>query len=868
MSKRAFLVLVSVVIFVVFPRGNSAWATSIHGDPPPPSAWQFEVGQFDASNTYQNTAYDTISFQQSFANSPVVFPLITNWGENPAALRIRNVTTSGFEAAVVEPPREDGPHYGLNVHYIAAEPGTHIFPDGTPVLVGTVETSATQCKTSITGCSASWEHVTLPAGLFQDPPVILVAIQTQNNEPQWPDPYVGGSLCQNAADKEPPACSSAPWLTAVAANITATGFDVALERSESLAGEVNDPEVIAYLAIPDGALSAFYADTDADGVPDDQVLYEAQQQGGIAGWSNGGGTVNFLRTYAAPPLAVASKNSRDGGDGGWLRRRRGTPTTDRLVLYVDEDRDNDSERSHMVETVGVAVFSHAFHANFQVVQGHVYEDPAGDANTAAFVPRADVPVSIYLDDGDGAPSAGDLLIASATTDANGAYAFLVTSGGTYWVAVDSKGVTPAAGYNAGFDQNDVWAEQTYGPAGAWCANPDGLLGGGVPYERTSSGVCYGGKDGAASDDASALATAEHIARIAVNNADVNAVDFAFSFNVVTNTNDQDDDASANRTAQGSLRQFVQNANAVAGANAMRFVPAVSANANNGSNAWWQVYVQNLDSAVDDELTITDAQTTVDGTAYSYADGMSVRDTNTAEVTASETAGVSQNPLPTFYGPELEMANANVSSTGFTVDADDVTIRRMAIYHMRNDAAVLVKPNRQNVLIEENFLSARADGSDPGWFNAALYGISTDAAGGMEIDALHNYVAYTDRSGFNYYAAGEVYQNLIEHVGSNDPCSDGISIHRGTTPHIHQNVIQDTAAYAIDGVDAWGNYTIEENTMTLTGQGDRTGAFCQHNGNLNEDELGGVRVGGSDVWSRMSFTTPLATARWFLVSGLP
>ncbi|NPA91638.1 MAG: hypothetical protein GXO55_09360, partial [Chloroflexi bacterium] len=483
-------------------------------------------------------------------------------------------------------------------------------------------------------------------------------------------------------------------------------------------------------------------------------------------------------------------------------------------------------------------------------------DASGDQ-----VARGGVTVYLYDDDGN--------LVDTTTTQSDGSYQFVV-SPGTYWLTIDSKTLTPSHPYNTGFDQGDVWAEQTYGPAGALCADPDDAYGSTSdagttyddPYLRTEPGPCYGGKDGATSDDASSLSTAEHVAKVTVTDQDVTGLDFGFSFNVVTNTNDQDDDPNNDRTAQGSLRQFVQNANAIQtqgadvttqGANYMRFVPAVSTNASNAGNEWWSVYVQNLDSAVDDELTITDPYTTIDGTAYSYADGTTVRDTNTAEISAPAPVGVSQTTLSPYHGPELEIANANVSSSGFTVDADNVTVRRMAIYHMRNDAAVFVKINRQNVLVEENFLSSRADGSDPGWFNSAKYGIGTestqDAGAVMDIDAIHNYVAYSSNSGIVYFGAGEIYHNLIAHIGSNEACSDGITIHNATTANIRQNYIYDIAAYAIDGVDAWGSYLIEENTLTLTGQGDRNDTYCpsrDDSPDLNEDELGGVRAGGSDI----------------------
>ena len=62
-------------------------------------------------------------------------------------------------------------------------------------------------------------------------------------------------------------------------------------------------------------------------------------------------------------------------------------------------------------------------------------------------------------------------------------------------------------------------------------------------------------------------------------ADVN---FGFSYNLVVNVND---------SGQGSLRRFIENANEIAGANAMRFVPGVATNASGGGGSWWQVNSQ-------------------------------------------------------------------------------------------------------------------------------------------------------------------------------------------------------------------------------------------------------------------------------------
>jgi len=198
-------------------------------------AWEIEVGKFDTESTYNTANFTFVNYQSEFNSVPFVFLLATNRGSNPAVTRISSVNKSGFNVAMVEPAKEDGPHLEVSVHYVAVEEGEHQLPDGTAILAGSVETSALQCGSGV-NCSSSWQHITLPTGLFHEPPVVLVEIQTINNEPDWQDPYVDGSMCLNAAKKEPPACSSTPWLTAVVSNVTADGFDLALERSESFAG--------------------------------------------------------------------------------------------------------------------------------------------------------------------------------------------------------------------------------------------------------------------------------------------------------------------------------------------------------------------------------------------------------------------------------------------------------------------------------------------------------------------------------------------------------------------------------------------------------------------------------------------------------
>ncbi len=152
------------------------------------------------------------------------------------------------------------------------------------------------------------------------------------------------------------------------------------------------------------------------------------------------------------------------------------------VVTADE---SDPDLGNNSATAGTTVTDQAD------LTGTIYEDRNGDSDLGDAVTRPGVSVSLYLDGGDNtADGIDDSLIGSTTTDPAGDYAFLDLTPGTYWVVVDAKTVTPSAAFNVGFDQEDVWAEQTYGPIGGLCSN--GNLG---TTERVSAGACFGGRAG-------------------------------------------------------------------------------------------------------------------------------------------------------------------------------------------------------------------------------------------------------------------------------------------------------------------------------------------------------------------------------------
>ena len=304
--------------------------------------WKMESGQLVLPSTFSSgSQLHIFSFQQSYDTPPVVMALPTSSGSDASAIRISNVTTTGFQMAQVEPKSEDGPHAAMTVSYIAIEPGSHTLPDGSKIEAGTLITNSTQYN-GIPPGGTNWDSISYSG--FSSP-VLVAAIQTTNNEP--------------AINPRNP---SHPWLTVAVNNITASAADIALERSEvydRTSGpnfrfdSLGSTETIGYVVMESGLQSSFRAT--GNQLVSFETIYRSN---GADGWSNGCDSVNFAGSYSSTPLAIATKSSRREADGGWLREC--SINSSRIQLTIDEDDDQDNERSHVAEDVSVLVFSAAF----------------------------------------------------------------------------------------------------------------------------------------------------------------------------------------------------------------------------------------------------------------------------------------------------------------------------------------------------------------------------------------------------------------------------------------------------------------------------------------------------------------------------
>lgn len=298
----------------------------------------FTVGRYDATNTFDDASPQRVNFDQQFSETPVVFALTTQQGGDAAYIRVFDVDSSGFSSLITEPDSFDGPHVGMSdVTYIAVTPGTVILPDGNAIYAGILTTNSAVGGSSSFSSPGSYDPVGFGQN-FDAPPTLLTAIQSINNSP---NPSANTAL--------------SPFLAPAVDNLTNTGFDVALDRLETGTG---DPlsgissEEIGWLAAAE-AIGEFEWNGET-------IRYEFSRfENGIDGWDNNGETLAYQQTFDEAPLSVASLNSRNGENGGFIRESAESTATG-ITLAVDEDTATDSERSHINEDVSVVSFSAAF----------------------------------------------------------------------------------------------------------------------------------------------------------------------------------------------------------------------------------------------------------------------------------------------------------------------------------------------------------------------------------------------------------------------------------------------------------------------------------------------------------------------------
>ncbi len=346
---------------------------------------------------------------------------------------------------------------------------------------------------------------------------------------------------------------------------------------------------------------------------------------------------------------------------------------------------------------------------------------------------------------------------------------------------------------------------------------------------------------------------EHVSLVSAGDYLGESLDFGFSFDVVVNTLDVDHDPSNPRVAQGTLRQFLLNANAISGGDRSWFVFMTPQNVQpDPEHSWWRI---DVNPSLGQLPTITDAGTQVNGTVFTPS--LSVNDANPGVYGPGGAVGSGPDgvpgtgdefALPRYSLPEVAIYGQGLESDGLVIGAGPAKIANLSIYGFYSTygsgGAIHVGSGATQVRIYGCFVGIRPDGRDPGTLgeerNVRL-GILVE---GDSTEILHSVISYNWGTGV-HFTGSQVTSGLIQGclIYSNglkqvfDPTlpggPDGTSVEGSAGGVVVRgNLIANNTCYGIDSWFSLGGMRVEENNITLNGWEPYQG------------EAGGVRLFGN------------------------
>lgn len=217
-----------------------------------------------------------------------------------------------------------------NIDYFVIEPGVITLGNKAKIVAGSIETKvAASYIQSERGnkVTINYQDYGLPSN-FSGTPGVLVQPQTKRN--------------------------SSKWFTGMAREVKKDRFFLSLEKSEvTNNNHLTQKETVGFVA---GEGNGFIQGA-RFWLGDGQTLKTTELNEKVISPIEQGCleyTDIAFAGFDAPPILVANKNSRDGNNGGWLRRC--DVTKNKVYFVVEEDMDKDKERGHVKEDVGFFMF--------------------------------------------------------------------------------------------------------------------------------------------------------------------------------------------------------------------------------------------------------------------------------------------------------------------------------------------------------------------------------------------------------------------------------------------------------------------------------------------------------------------------------
>ncbi|HAS6049636.1 DUF6701 domain-containing protein [Vibrio vulnificus] len=360
----------------------------------PPSFFddaRFEFGEIKQSDCYSGCS---INFIKEYRTTPIVMlmPSIDGGGlsnDEPSSVFVKAIGLDGASIVQKMPASvSNNPTAMQPIYYLVAEPG-YVTLDSRlgnsfRAQVGSYNITDYQAKGADAG--ESWFDADFSANFASGTPLVLTQLQSSHQ--------------------------SNLWATTTVRNVTFRDFDVALEIGQQ-AIKPSSPQKVGYFAaVPQTGLTT------------EGQKYEIALPSGLYGQSNGSNTEEYLQWSCSNNYlnfldsldkygVIVNKQTRNGGDGGWLRLCD-LSKTDSFSFVFDEDKG--SRRHGEKEKVGFFAFEleHDFSLDIcpyvpSVAQSNAYYNGAlydggleftNGAGNIAVIPENDLALSFAFNTAD------------------------------------------------------------------------------------------------------------------------------------------------------------------------------------------------------------------------------------------------------------------------------------------------------------------------------------------------------------------------------------------------------------------------------------------------------------------------------------
>ncbi len=286
--------------------------------------------------------------------------------------------------------------------------------------------------------------------------------------------------------------------------------------------------------------------------------------------------------------------------------------------------------------------------------------------------------------------------------------------------------------------------------------------------------------------------------------------------------------SDGRYAQGSLRQFIVNSNALRGSQRSYFVMMVDPNV-----AYAQSWRIEVNSTLGPLPALNDPSgTLLNGTVFNQ--DMTVRDANTGVAGSTGTVGTGPDgivstgdecALPGVEKPEIELYGGGIPGVGITINASNTWLHGFSVFGFSSsDGSIYVNGSHTltNVSLSSLLVGLTSSGEDPsvhGLERNGLHGLVVEADGNPEVTLRDSLLGYNGYSGAVFRGgalSGTVYRVESFRNGISSGSEDGISLVGAGGLEVNCSYLHDNAAYGLGALSSPGDLVIVDTNLSDNG----------------------------------------------------